>query len=310
MSSPVTTPEQRPIRPPARFFDARLLILVPALMWAGNAIVARATTGEVPPIGLAFWRWTIAALVILPFAWPHLRSDAAEIRKHSVIMVVLSALGIAYFNAALYLSAATTTALNILMLQTAMPVLIVLAMFVIFRVTVTPLQGVGILLSLAGALTLVMHGDISVLTSLAFNVGDLWMLSATLGYAIYTALLRLRPDVHGLSFLFATCAIGAGLLLPLYLVETFTVQPVPLSLNAVLAIGYVAIFASAVGYFAYNRSVELLGASTAGLTSYLVPVYGTILAILLLGERPEPYHLVGIVLIAAGIVLAVRKQQA
>jgi len=282
-------------------------MVLPGVVWGGNAIVARAFAGELPPVGLAFWRWMLAALLVLPFAWPHVRRDAPAMIRAWPIMVLLSALGIAFFNAALYIAAHTTTALNILMLQAAMPVLIVAATFVLFNDRITARQGAGVALSLAGATTLITHGDPHVLTDLAFNVGDLWMLAACILYAVYTALLRLRPAVHWLSFLFAIFFVGAMLLLPFYIGETLLVQPMPVSVRSLLAIGYVSLFASAIGYGAFNRAVELLGANTAGLSVYLVPVFGTVFAVLLLGERPELYQLAGIALIVAGILLAVRR---
>jgi len=282
-------------------------MVLPGVVWGGNAIVARAFAGELPPVGLAFWRWMLAALLVLPFAWPHVRRDAPAMIRAWPIMVLLSALGIAFFNAALYIAAHTTTALNILMLQAAMPVLIVAATFLLFNDRITARQGAGVALSLAGATTLITHGDPHVLTDLAFNVGDLWMLAACILYAVYTALLRLRPAVHWLSFLFAIFFVGAMLLLPFYIGETLLVQPMPVSVRSLLAIGYVSLFASAIGYGAFNRAVELLGANTAGLSVYLVPVFGTVFAVLLLGERPELYQLAGIALIVAGILPAVRR---
>lgn len=284
-------------------------MLVPGLVWAGNAIVARSVAGEVPPIGLAFWRWTLGAMIVLPIAWPHVRRDLPVLRACWRVMLLLSALGIGLFNTGLYLAAQSTTALNIVMLQTSIPVLIVLASFIIFHETVTFQQVIGIALSLAGALTLITHGDWQVLTGLAFNVGDLWMLGACLMYAGYTALLRLRPNVHALSFLFASFVIGALMLLPFYVGESLVSRPMPLNWQALLAILYVAVFASVLGYLAYNRTVAVLGASTAGLSVYLVPVFGTLLAMLLLGEHPQIYHAVGIGLIAAGIGLAARRSR-
>lgn len=308
MPTTATEPQASPApQSSAWYMDGRLLLLVPGLVWAGNAIVARSVAGEIPPIGLAFWRWVLGGLIVLPFALAHVKRDAAVMLRNWPIMVLLSALGISAFNTGLYLAAETTTALNIITLQTAVPVLIVLATFLIFGERVTGRQAAGIALSLAGALVLVSHGDAAVLAGLDFNRGDLWMLGACLVYAIYTALLRLRPPVHALSFLCATFFIGAALLAPLYVGESAQVKPVPLNLHAVLAIAYVALFASALGYFAYNRTVEVLGANTAGLTVYLVPVFGTVLAVLLLGERPHLYHAVGIGLIALGIYLATRR---
>lgn len=287
--------------------EPRLLMLLTGLFWAGNAIVARSVAGEVPPIGLAFWRWTLGALVVLPFAWPHVRRDATAMLADWRIMLVLSALGIAAFNAGLYLAAQSTTALNIVMLQTTVPVLIVLASYVLFRDAVTTRQAVGIAISLAGALTLISHGDPAMLLGLALNQGDLWMLAACASYAVYASLLRRRPAVHGLSFLFASFVVGAALLLPLYIGETLHTRAMPLNWHAALAVGYVAVFASVVAYLAFNRSVELLGANTAGLSVHLVPVFGTILAIALLGEQPHAYHVLGIGLIAVGILLATRR---
>jgi drug/metabolite transporter (DMT)-like permease len=288
--------------------EPRVLMLLPGLFWAGNAIVARSIAGDVPPIGLAFWRWTAAGVLILPLAWPHLRRDVSVMVRHWPVMLLLTALGISIFNTFLYLGAQTTTAINLVMLQTTMPVVVVIGSFLIFRELLRPLQAVGIVASLAGALTLISHGDPEVLTHLEFKTGDLWMLAAVISYATYTVLLRLRPAVHPLSFACASFLLGATLLLPFYLVETMVWgAPMPVNAQSLLAVGYVAVFASILAYLAFNRIVELVGANTAGLAVHLVPVFGTILAVLLLGERLHPYHAGGIGLIALGLWLATRK---
>lgn len=282
-------------------------MLLPGLFWAGNAIVARGIAGEVPPIALAFWRWAVAAVVILPFAWRHLARDVPKMRAHWPIMLLLTTLGISVFNTFLYIAAHTTTAINIVMLQTAMPIVVVLATFAIFRETVTAVQAAGIAASFAGTLILIAHGDPAVLLGLDFKRGDLWMLAAVVCYAVYTALLRLRPPVHGFSFAFASFALGAALLLPFYIAETILVGPLPVSAGSLTAIAYVAVFASVLAYIAFNRTVELLGANVAGLAVHLVPVFGVGLAVLLLGERLHAYHVAGIALIAFGLWLATRK---
>jgi drug/metabolite transporter (DMT)-like permease len=286
---------------------AWLLMMLPALFWAGNAVVGRAVAGEVPPIALAFWRWAVGTVLLLPLAWRHLGRDVPAMARAWPILLVLSALGISVYNTFLYIAAQTTTALNIVMLQSIMPVLIVGFTFLFFREKITARQALGVVVSIAGALTLVTHGVPSVLTQFAFNRGDLWMLAAVVSYAMYTALLRRRPAVHGLSLAVATFAIGAFLLLPFYVAETISGRPLPLNSASVLAIGYVSVFASILSYLSYNRAVALVGPNTAGLTIYLVPVFGTVLAIFLLGEVPRLYHGVGIALIAIGIVLATRK---
>jgi drug/metabolite transporter (DMT)-like permease len=290
--------------------EPRILMLLPGLFWAGNAIVARSIADEIPPVALAFWRWTVAALLIAPLAWPHLRRDMPLMLRSWPIMLVLTALGISIFNTFLYIGAHTTTAVNIVMLQTAMPIVVVIATFLIFRDTLTGRQAVGIAASFLGTLTLISHGDPAMLLGLDFKRGDLWMLAAVVSYAVYTALLRLRPPVHGLSFVLATFALGAALLLPFYLAETSWDRPMPLSIHAVAAIGYVAVFASILAYLAFNRTVELLGANTAGLVVHLVPVFGTVLAVLLLDETVHVYNIAGIALIALGLWLATRKPSA
>lgn len=286
---------------------AWLLMTIPALCWSGNAIVGKAVAGQVPPFALAFWRWVLAAAILLPIAWPHLKRDWPALRRGWKVVLALAVFGVAVFNSTLYLAAQTTTAINIVMLQSAMPVLIVLASFLMFGERVRAAQVLGIAVSMAGALTLVAHGDLAVLAGLDFNRGDLWMMGGIVSYSVYTALLRKRPAVHGLSFAAATFVIGALVLLPVHVADAMAGRPLPLTGTALLAVGYVAVFASVLAYLSYNRAVAMLGANTAGMSVHLVPAFGTLLAILLLGEVPRAYHAVGIALIAAGIWLAQRR---
>lgn len=300
-----------PPRPRFRIADqAWLLLMLPPLFWAGNAVLGRAVAGDVPPVGLAFWRWTVGTAVLLPFAWRHLRADRSVLLAHWRTLLLLTVVGISLFNTMMYLGLETTTAVNAVMLQTAMPVLIVLMSFAFFRDRVTAAQALGILVSIAGALVLIAHGDPATLLGLAFNMGDLYVLIAVICYAAYTALLRRRPKVHAFSFITVIFGLGALTLLPFYLLETAGGRPMPLSAQAVLAVGYVSLLASILAYLCYNRVVLLLGANTAGLSIHLVPVFGSLLAIAFLGESLHLYHAVGIALIAGGIVLATRRRAA
>ncbi|HYE50094.1 MAG TPA: DMT family transporter [Azospirillaceae bacterium] len=283
-----------------------LLLVLPPLFWAGNAVIGRAVAGEVPPIALAFWRWTVGMLVLLPFAWGALRADWPLLRRHWRMMLVLATLGVAAFNTFLYLGLETTTVLNAVMLQSAMPVLIALFGVPILGERVGPVQAGGIALSLAGAVWLITHGEPARALEAGFGRGDLWVLAAVVCYALYTVLVRLRPPVGQLTLLTATFALGALELLPLYLAETVSGRPLPVTPASLGAIAYVAVFASILAYFCFNRSVQLSGASRAGMAIHLVPVFGALLSILLLGEEPRAYHAIGMALIAAGIVVARR----
>lgn len=288
--------------------QAWLLMTLPPLFWAGNAVLGRAVAGAVPPIGLAFWRWFIGMLIVLPFAWPHLRHDLTPILARWKTVLVLGTLGIGVYNTFQYIALNTTTALNCVMLQSSMPVMIVLMSVLLFRDRVRPMQGLGIVVSLAGATTLISHGDPATLLGLELNAGDVWMLAAVVVYAAYTTLLRRKPAIHALSFVVVTFAIGAVELLPFYIWESVGGHPVHVSTITLLAVGYTVLFPSIAAYLCFNRVVELLGPNTAGLAIHLVPVFGSVLAILFLGEQPHLYHGIGIALIAAGIVLATRRR--
>lgn len=290
-----------------RFFDLPYLLLtLTALFWSGNFIVARAVHLDVPPMGLVFWRWFGALIVVLPFAWRHIQADWPVIRRHWRIIFTLAALGVASFNTLVYLGLQTTTALNAVLLQSAIPILIFGFAYVIFRDTVRPLQALGIVLSLTGVSTIVARGEIATIHGLAFNRGDLLVFAAVVLWAIYSVLLRKRPVMHPLSFLTLTIAISVVLLAPLYGWEHLSGRVMHLDHTTVLAVGYVAIFPSVLAYMFYNRGVDLIGANRAGTFIHLMPLFGSIMAILFLGETFRVYHAVGIVLILSGLMLAAR----
>lgn len=292
-----------------RFFDLPYLLLVlTALFWSGNFVVARAVHLDVPPMGLVFWRWFGALIVVLPFAWRHILNDWPVIRRHWGIILALAAIGVASFNTLVYLGLQTTTALNAVLLQSAIPILIFFFAYVIFRDTVRPIQALGILLSLAGIAAIVTRGETATIHELAFNRGDLLVFAAVIMWAIYSVLLRKRPLMHPLSFLTLTIAISVVLLAPLYVWEHLSGRVMHFDHTTVLAVGYVAIFPSVLAYMFYNRGVDLIGANRAGTFIHLMPLFGSIMAILFLGETFRLYHAVGIALILGGLMLAAHSR--
>lgn len=284
-----------------------LLLTLAVLFWAGNFILGRAFHGVIPPVALAFWRWLGAALLITWPALPHLRRDRQTLLRHWPVILLLSTVGIAAFNTLAYSGLQYTEALNAFLIQSLMPVMIVLLSFVIFRERVTRLQGVGILVSLCGAVTIIARGDIATLLALSVNRGDLLVSAAIACYAGYSVMLRKRPHVHPLAFIAVIFWLGTMILLPLYLWETLTVAAMEIRPATLLVLGYVMVFPSIVSYLCYNRGVELVGANRAGLFIHLMPVFGSLMAMLFLGERFFWYHGLGILLIGAGIYLATRK---
>lgn len=285
-----------------------LLLTMAVFFWSGNFILGRAFHNEIPPVALAFWRWVGAALLVTLPALPHLRRDRRALLQSWPAILLLSTLGITAFNTLAYSGLQYTEAINAFLLQSLMPVLIVLLSFLIFREKVSRLQCVGILVSLCGAVTIIARGDVDILLSLSVNRGDLLVFTAIACYAGYTVMLRKRPQVHPLAFIATTFWLGSLILVPVYLWETLTVATLELKPTTMLVIGYVIVFPSIVSYLCYNRGVELVGANRAGLFIHLMPVFGSSMAVLFLGEVFCWYHGLGILLIGAGIYLATRNK--
>lgn len=284
-----------------------LLLTLAVLFWAGNFILGRAFHTVIPPVALAFWRWVGAALLVTVPSLPHLRRDYQALRNAWPAVLALALLGIAAFNTLAYSGLQYTEAINAFLLQSLMPVLIVLFSFIAFREKVTKLQSLGIMISLCGAVMIIARGDIENLLSLSVNRGDLLVFTAIACYAGYTVMLRKRPDVHPMSFIFTIFWVGSIALVPLYLWENMTVARMSITPASLMVIGYVMVFPSIVSYLCYNRGVELVGANRAGLFIHLMPVFGSAMAVIFLGEAFAWYHSAGILLIAMGIYLATRQ---
>ena len=283
-----------------------LLLVLTMLFWSGNFVLGRAVAEAVPPVALAFWRWFGGFLILLGFAWPHLRRDWPEILRCWRMMLLLSAVGVATFNTLVYIGLGSTTAINALLLQSTMPVVIILFSFLLFRDRIGLMQALGLAASLAGVAAIVGRGEPAALLALSFNEGDLLIFTAVVSYALYSALLRRRPAIHPLSFLAASFALGAAMLLPFHLWEHLAGNSLRANATTFLAIFYVAVFPSILAYLCFNRGVELIGANRAGQFVHLMPLFGSLLAIAFLGERFRLYHALGMALIGAGILLATR----
>ena len=289
------------------FDQPYLLLSLTSLFWAGNTVLGRFLAGHVPPITLAFIRWGGAFLVLLPFAALHLLRDWPTIRKHVGLMVVLAATGVSAYNSMAYYGLQYTTAINGLLLQSIGPLFVALWTFALFGDRLTARQAGGIGVSLTGVLVIICHGSLAVLTGIAFNRGDMWFLIALAIYGFYTAWLRKRPPMHPLSFLAVSMGLGALLLVPAVALELAGGRTVELDAITLASFAYVAVFPSLLGYLFLNRGIELIGANRAAPFMHLTPVFGSVLAIVLLGESFELYHAVGYALVFTGITLATRK---
>ncbi len=284
-----------------------LLLSITAMCWAGNAIVGRLAAGHIAPVTLSFLRWSLAFLVILPFAWKHLARDWGAIRGRLGIMVVLSITGIGAFNTLQYWALEHTQALNMLLLQSASPLVVALWSLILLGVRLTSAQAVGVVLSLAGVLVILLHGDLTTLKNIDFNKGDLIFIVALSIFAYYSVLSLKRPGIHGLSFVAFTFGAGAACLIPLFIWELFTRPLMAINSANLLTLFYVALFPSTLAYLCFNRGVQLIGANRAAPFFHVVPVFGTVMSIAFLGEHPQPFHFLGFALVLTGVFVASRK---
>lgn len=261
-------------------------------------------------MALSFLRWGFACLIVLPFAWPHLRAEWPLIRKHLPILTLLTLTGLAGYNAIAYLGLRYTEALNALLIQSSGPLIVALWSFVLLGIRLTWPQTIGIGISLVGVLTILSRGDPVALTSIHLNKGDLIFTTALIIFGLYSVLAVKRPAIHPLAFMGFTSGYATVLLIPAVIAEAASGKTPSLSVNNALTLAYVAIFPSILAYLFCNRGVELIGANRAAPFFHLIPVFGSVLAIAFLGERPQLFHFAGYALVLTGVVIAARRASA
>ena len=283
--------------------SAQAGLLVATFLWAGNFIVGRALRGLIDPLDLNFWRWSIALTVLLPMTAKSLVGQWAELRKHPVLVASLGFTGIAVPHTCIYTALQTTSPVNALLLLNLAPLLITLGSWAFFGLAVTRRQWLGIGVSMAGAVALIVHGSLSTLLAVELSSGDLWMVPAIAGAAAHALLLRRTPaGVTQGPLLSASVAAALIMMLPLLLWRGPLV--IPTSTPILWSLGYVGILASALAFWLWNRGVMRLGPARVGPYLYLMPVYGSAFSIVLLGEPVHAYQGAGAVLVIAGLWLA------
>lgn len=287
-----------------------LIFITPPLLWTGNVIVARAVRADISPLTLSLARWMISLALLLPFALPHLRTQFPLYCRHKALIFGTSLTGIAAFNTLVYTGLHHTGSTNALLLNSCIPVLIMLLGALFYREPLNRRQSAGLLLSLAGVAAIVLQGSWQRLAALQVNQGDLWILAAVLCWAFYTLWMRRMPsEINRTALTALQIAIGLLLLAPFTAWEWATVPSAPIALNrnTLLALAYIGIFPSVAAYLCYNAAIARFGAVRAGLSIHLMPVFGSVLAVTLLGESFRFYHLAGISAIFAGIFLCTKK---
>lgn len=292
-------------------FSPYLLLVLAASFWGGNFNVARAFNLEIPPMGLSFWRWVVAGLILLPFVWRPMRQQWPAFKQNFPLVLALGILGVSGFNTLVYSGLQTTTATNGVLMQSVNPIFIIILSSLLLGEFASKRQWLGIVISLLGVLAILIQGQLANLWKLDFHAGDLIILLAVLDWGLYTVLLRKLPnELKGLPILGYTIAIGVLGILPLYLYEIMmTSRSMPVNWISISSVLYVAIFPSVLSYLFWNHGTQRIGANRAGQFAHVVPISGIIIAVLLLGEELHLYHLVGVALVAVGIVLSNYRQK-
>lgn len=298
----------------ARAFDALmhrpyLLLVLTNLFWGGNVVAGKLAVGHIDAHTLMILRWTGALLVILPFAVAPLRRDWVTIRQKWWLYLFYGTVGYATFNVLVYVAAHLTSGVNTALEQVAVNIFVLAFNFLLFRQRVGLLQLLGVAVTIVGVAVIATHGDLGRILKLDLNIGDVLVIGACFSYAIYSVALRWRPRTDWRSFLAATIlgailasvgyemTIGSGL-------GAFVAELPQLDATAWLVVAYTVFFPSLISQLFYVRGVELIGSNRASLFVNLIPLFGTLGSVIVLGEVLEGFHLVAAVLVAAGIVLA------
>jgi drug/metabolite transporter (DMT)-like permease len=274
-------------------------------IWSGNFIIARGLSDSIPPISLAFWRWVVAVIVFLPFALKSLVAERIILRDHIPYLCFTSVLGITIFNTLIYFAGHTTTAINLSLISITFPVFIVILSRIFFSEIITINKWFGIMLVVTGVILLITKGVITKLLNVSFAIGDLWMLLAAVTFAVYSILLKRKPEQLSIwSLQLITFILGLVFLFPFFIWEYLTVPSVAFEPKTFFSILYVGIFASLTAFVLWNKAIVNVGPSRAGMIYYTLPLFAGILSFFFLDESITEIHFFSALLIISGILTA------
>lgn len=288
-----------------------LLLTLSALIWSGNFVISRAMHNVIPPAAFVFWRWVLAAMVLAPVALPRLRREWPILRENWRLVAICGFFGVTLFNFLIYTAMHTTTAINAALVNSAIPVFIIMFARIFYGQRVSIRQHLGIALSLTGVATIILQGDLARIRTLTFNRGDLLVLLAAVAWALYSVAIKKFPQgLNPFLFLFSSAVCGLVFLVPFYLWEIGSGHFLTLNTPTLLSIGYVGVLASVVAFSAWNSGLRKVGPHLGGQFIHLMPAFSTLLAVIFLDERLRAFHVAGIVFIFAGILCATFRTKA
>lgn len=281
------------------------LAVAATIIWSGNFIVARAVIKDIPPITLAFYRWLTAVVILIPFAWKHILPAWAVVKQNKAYFFWTALTGVSLFNTFVYIAGHTSTAINLALIgTTSSPIISVILAHYFLKEHIHWRRIFGIALCLSGILFLLSKGSFQNLLHLQFNKGDAWVLLGALSFAVYNILARKKPvEISAIGFLFFVFAIGTLILVPAFVTESYYSKPVVWTLGTTSVILYLGLGTSVISFLFWNRSIKELGAGRTALFGNLIPIFSSIEAVIILGEKINTIHIVSFVLIATGLLI-------
>lgn len=295
------------MNPEKKIFTAAgaLLALAATFIWSWNYIIARGVTESISPVAFSFFRWCTAFTFIIPLSVKNLIREKEAVKNNIKYIIIMALLSVTIFNTLIYIAGHSTTAINLSLIAISTPVFIILISHWLLKEKTSIAGWIGVAITIAGVVLLICRGSLSVLMSISFSAGDIWMTIAAVIFALYSILLRRKPAGIGhMTFLAATFGIGSAMLLPLFLIERFFQPVINFTPEVIISIFYTGIFASITAFFLWNRSVEIIGAPKAGIIYYTLPLFSSLWAFLFLGEEFQLIHLFSMALIITGIIIA------
>ena len=288
------------------FFLAVFLLTSASFFWSGNFFAGKiAYLSDLTPFKLGFFRWLLAMLILLPFTYSEIIRNYNYYKKNILLMTFLGFLAVTVFNSLTYISLQTTLIINSTLMASIAPVLMIGFSWLIFKTKTTTLQFAGIFLSLLGAFSIILKGNINNLFNLYFTSGDVWMFTAVVSWCLYSVLLKkIDNSISQLASLQVMVILGLLFIFPLYIIENYNTSFLPTQKIDFVIIIYVAIFASIIAFFSWNKGVSIIGPNRSSLFLHLIPVFSSIWAVSFLNEKFSFFHFIGIIFILSGIILS------
>lgn len=295
----------KPAAPPHNLLLGILLAIVTTIIWSGNFVIARSVINDIPPITLAFYRWSTAVIILIPFAWKHILPAWAIVKRNKAYFFWTALTGVSLFNTFVYIAGHSSTAINLALIgTTSSPIMAVILAHFFLKEHIQWQRVVGIILCLSGILFLLSKGSLYNLLHLHFTKGDAWVLLGAFSFAVYNIFVRKKPvEISAIGFLFFVFLIGTLILIPAFITESMYSKPVVWNLKIGGVILYLGLGTSVISFLLWNRSIRELGAGRTALFGNLIPIFSSIEAVLILGEKINYIHLVSFALIAAGLLM-------